>query len=310
MGPQARRTARLLRGSRAFFFSWAGRMSSCRAGSRRDRRWRTMLPVAGKPESSLSGTILDGRYELLEPIGAGGVGEVYRARLLKLDRTVAVKVLHESLVTNANFVERFQREVRAISRMHHPHCVAVLDFGVLESRPYLVLEYLPGRTVTSLLDAGPFPPSRAVWIALQLLDTLSYFHGQNVIHRDLKSENLMLVASGAIRDFLKVLDFGMAKILDKGEDDSQVSQSGLVPGTVSAMAPEQLLQLKPDNRIDIYATGILLFEMIVGRRPFRGSDPAVVAKMQLETAPPRPREILGDGALSSELERIILTALE
>lgn len=266
--------------------------------------------MPGSPKSSLSGTILDGRYELLEPIGAGGVGEVYRARLLKLDRTVAVKVLHESLVTNANFVERFQREVRAISRMHHPHCVAVLDFGVLESRPYVVLEYLPGKTVTSLLDAGPFAPSRAVWIALQLLDTLSYFHGQNVIHRDLKSENLMLVASGAIRDFLKVLDFGMAKILDKGEDDSQVSQSGLVPGTVSAMAPEQLQQLKPDNRIDIYATGILLFEMIIGRRPFRGSDPAVVAKMQLETAPPRPREILGDSGLSSELERIILTALE
>jgi serine/threonine protein kinase len=266
--------------------------------------------VAGKPESSLSGTILDGRYELLEPIGAGGVGEVYRARLLKLDRIVAVKVLHESLVTNANFVERFQREARAISRMHHTHCVAVLDFGVLESRPYLVLEYLPGRTVTSLLDAGPFPPSRAVWIALQLLDTLSYFHGQNVIHRDLKSENLMLVSSGAIRDFLKVLDFGMAKILDKGEDDSQISQSGLVPGTVSAMAPEQLQQLKPDNRIDIYATGILLFEMIVGHRPFRGSDPAVVARMQLETAPPRPRQILGDEGLSEELERIILTALE
>lgn len=263
-----------------------------------------------KPESSLSGTILDGRYELLEPIGAGGVGEVYRARLLKLDRTVAVKVLHESLVTNANFVERFQREARAISRMHHPHCVAVLDFGVLESRPYLVLEYLPGRTVTSLLDAGPFPPARAVWIALQLLDVLSYFHGQNVIHRDLKSENLMLVSSGAIRDFLKVLDFGMAKILDKGEDDSQLSQAGLVPGTVSAMAPEQLQQLKPDNRIDIYATGILLFEMVVGHRPFRGSDPAVVARMQLETAPPRPREILGDAGLSGELERIILTALE
>src|SRR6185436_10784540 len=155
-----------------------------------------------------------------------------------------------------------------------------------------------------------FSPSRAVWIALQLLDVLSYFHGQNVIHRDLKSENLMLVSSGAIRDFLKVLDFGMAKILDKGEDDSQVSQSGLVPGTVSAMAPEQLQQLKPDNRIDIYATGILLFEMIVGHRPFRGSDPAVVARMQLETAPPRPRQILGDSGLSAELERIILTALE
>jgi serine/threonine protein kinase len=266
--------------------------------------------VPGTPESSLTGTVLDGRYELLEPIGAGGVGEVYRARLLKLDRIVAVKVLHESLVTNGTFVDGFQREARAISRMHHPHCVAVLDFGVLESRPYLVLEYLPGKTVTSLLDAGRFPPARAVWIALQLLDTLSYFHGQNVIHRDLKSENLMLVSSGAIKDFLKVLDFGMAKILDVKDDDSQLTKAGLVPGTVSAMAPEQLKQLAPDNRIDIYATGILLFEMIVGRRPFRGPDPAVVAKMQLESPPPRPRELLGEAGLSGELERIILKALE
>jgi len=266
--------------------------------------------VAGTPESSLSGTTLDGRYELLEPIGTGGVGDVYRARLLKLDRVVAVKVLHEALVTNANFVERFERESRAISRMHHPHCVAVLDFGLLESRPYLVLEYIPGQTVTTLLEAGPFAPPRAIGIALQLLDTLSYFHGQNVIHRDLKSENLMLVASGAIRDFLKVLDFGMAKILDSQGDDSQLSQSGLVPGTVSAMAPEQLQQLKPDHRIDIYATGILLFEMIVGRRPFRASDPAVVARMQLESAPPRPRQIVGDAALSADFEGVILRALE
>jgi serine/threonine-protein kinase len=267
--------------------------------------------VGGIPESSLSGRILDDRYELLEPIGAGGVGEVYRARLLKLDRLVAVKVLHENLVTNADFVERFQREARAISRMHHPHCVAVLDFGLLESRPYLVLEYLPGDTVTRLLQGGPFAPPRAINIALQLLDALSYFHDQNVIHRDLKSENVMLVASGGIRDFVKVLDFGMAKILDsEGGDSSQLSQAGLVAGTVSAMAPEQLQQLRPDHRIDLYATGILLYEMIVGRRPFRASDPAVVARMQLESAPIRPRVILGDAGLSSELESVIMRALE
>jgi serine/threonine-protein kinase len=265
--------------------------------------------VAGIPDS-LTGNTLDGRYELLEPIGTGGVGEVYRARLLKLDRLVAVKVLHEALVANADFVERFQREAKAISRMHHPHCVAVLDFGVYQSRPYLVLEYLPGQTVTSLLQNGPFAASRAVGIAAQVLDALSYFHGQYVIHRDLKSENLMLVSSGAIKDFVKVLDFGMAKILDADSADSQLSQRGLVAGTVSAMAPEQIRQLPPDSRIDIYATGILLWEMIVGRRPFRNPDPAVVAKMQLDSLPPRPRQVMGEGALSMELERVILKALE
>jgi serine/threonine-protein kinase len=264
--------------------------------------------VVPRPGSSLIGKTFDGRYELLEPIGAGGLGEVYRARVLTLDRLVAVKVLHEVLVSNAAFVQRFEREARAMSRMHHPHCVGVLDFGMFESRPFLVLEFVPGDTVTRLLEAGPFTPRRAIDVAVQLLDALSYFHSQSVLHCDLKSENVMLVTSGATRDFVKVLDFGMAKILDAGPD-SQISQQGVVGGTLSAMAPEQIRQLRPDRRIDIYATGILLYEMVVGHRPFRSAEQAVVVRMQLEQPPPRPREVLGKTALSAELEQIILKAL-
>ena len=258
----------------------------------------------------LLGRLLDDRYELLEVIGDGGVGMVYRARRVNLERMVAVKVLHESLVDDAGFVGRFRREAAAMSRLYHPHCVGVIDSGVYETRPYLVLEYLPGQTIRQLLAQGPFDPKRAVAIALQLLETLEYFHGHHVIHRDLKSENVMLVESSGTADFVKVLDFGMAKILTGPGADSQLSKIGIVPGTPSAMAPEQIYQLPPDPRIDIYATGILLYEMVVGTRPFTGADMATVVKMQISTPPKPPRQILGERALSIELEQVIMKALE
>jgi eukaryotic-like serine/threonine-protein kinase len=266
--------------------------------------------VSSGLDASLVGKVLDGRYEMLEPIGGGGVGVVYRARRAQLDRTVAVKVLHESLVTDDGFVRRFQREAVAMSRLHHAHCLAVIDFGVYESRPYLVLEYVPGQTVAKLLEEGPFPTARALHVAVQLLETLEYFHHHHVIHRDLKSENVMLVESSGMTDFVKVLDFGMAKIITGSGADSQLSKLGLIPGTPSTMAPEQICQLPPDPRIDIYATGILLYEMIVGRRPFSGVDMATVLKMQVSAPPKPPREIVGEATLSAEFEQVILKALE
>jgi serine/threonine-protein kinase len=266
--------------------------------------------TAQAPEASLVGELLDERYVLLEVLGRGGVGVVYRERHVGLERMVAVKVLHAALVEEAGLVGRFQREAVAMSRLYHPHCVAVIDSGVYEARPYLVLEFLPGETITKLLGNGPFEPRRATHIALQLLETLEYFHGHHVIHRDLKSENVMLVESSGTQDFVKVLDFGMAKILTGPGADSQLSKIGLVPGTPSVMAPEQIYQLPPDPRIDIYATGILLYEMICGRRPFRGADAATVVKMQLAQAPKPPRELLGPDALSPELEQVIIQALE
>ena len=262
------------------------------------------------PPKSLVGTLIDGRYEVLERIASGGVGVVYRARRLKLERMVAIKVLHESLVREPGFVGRFQREAAAMSRLYHPHCVAVTDLGVLEGRPYLVLEYVPGKTLAQLLTEGRFEPARAINVTLQLLETLEYFHQHHIVHRDLKAENVMVVTSSNTKEFVKVLDFGMAKILDGRSGDSQLSKIGLVPGTPSAMAPEQIQQLPPDLRIDIYATGILLYEMVVGHRPFRGTDLAKVVAMQLQTPPTPPREVLGPGVLSNELEAAILKALE
>ena len=266
--------------------------------------------VSPGADSSLVGKVLDDRYEVLEVIGGGGVGVVYSARRLELERMVAVKVLHETLVENAGLVGRFRREAVAMSRLHHPHCIAVIDFGMYEERPYLILEYVPGQTVAKMLEHGPFSASRAVNIALQLLETLEYFHSHHVIHRDLKSENVMLVDSSGTADFVKVLDFGMAKILTGPGADSQLSKIGLVPGTPSAMAPEQIYQLPPDPRIDIYATGILMYEMLIGKRPFGGADMAATIKMQLSEAPKPPRALRGDDALSEELEQVVMRALE
>jgi serine/threonine-protein kinase len=254
--------------------------------------------------------LIDGRYEVLEEIATGGVGVVYRARRVKLERTVAIKVLHETLLLQQGFVKRFQTEAVALSRLDHPHCVAVLDIGFYVGRPYLVLEYVPGQTLAQVLASGRLPPRRAITIALQLLETLEHFHQQHIVHRDLKAENVMLMASGKTADFVKVLDFGMAKILEGRGADSQLSQHGIVPGTPSAMAPEQIQQLPPDPRIDIYATGILLYEMLVGHRPFRGEDHAVVVNMQLTARPTPPREVLGEGVLSPALEAVVLRALE
>jgi eukaryotic-like serine/threonine-protein kinase len=263
------------------------------------------------PQEALVGQVLDDRYRVLACIGAGGVGEVYSARMLKLDRPVAVKVLHERFVANAEFVARFRREVKAISRLHHPHCVAVLDHGLVQSRPYLVLEYLEGQTLARVVrQGGAMAPERAVGIVLQVLDALEYFHGQSVVHRDLKSENIMLVQAGTTREFAKVLDFGMAKLLDQAPGESQLSMRGVVPGTLTAMAPEQIQQLSPDSRIDIYATGILLYELIVGHRPFRAREPKDLARMQLTARPRPPRALLGEAALSAELEQVMLKALE
>jgi eukaryotic-like serine/threonine-protein kinase len=261
-------------------------------------------------EPDLVGHTLDGRYQVLDLIGAGGVGMVYRARAVKLDRTVAVKVLHEALVQNADWVRRFRREVTAMSRLHHPHCVSIVDVGMFRERPYFVMELVPGQTLIRLLrQHGPLAPGRAVGIALALLEALGYLHRHHVIHRDLKSENVMLVDGGG-GDFVKVLDFGMAKILEGPGADSQISKLGSVPGTASAMAPEQIHQLIPDARIDIYATGILLYEMITGGRPFQDPDTARLVRRQLVEPPRPPREIVGADGLSLELELVILKALE
>lgn len=253
--------------------------------------------------------VVDGRYRLLGPLGAGGIGKVFRAERIKIGRTVAIKFLKSDFADDDDHVRRFEREALAMSRIYHPHCVGLIDFGVHEGAPYLVMEYLSGRTLTEEIRRGKLVPRRAVGIMHQLLEALAYLHGRNVIHRDLKSDNVMLVEAQGATDFVKLLDLGMAKLMAGIGADINVSAAGILVGTPSAMSPEQILGKALDERTDIYSAGVLLYHMIVGRKPFLGADISETIKLQLEAAPPSPREILGRRAVSGELEGVINRAL-
>src|SRR5262249_11530271 len=156
--------------------------------------------------------------------------------------------------------------------IYHHHCVSIIDYGMYQDSPYLVMEYVPGRSLSRILRDGPLPPARAVRIVQQVLDTLGYFHRRNVLHRDLKAENILIAGDEDEDDFVKLLDFGMAKLLSGVGADISVSAKGVLIGTPSAMSPEQIRELALDARSDLYSTGVLLYHMLTGRRPFQGDD--------------------------------------
>ena len=253
------------------------------------------------------GQIVDERYKLIERLGGGGMGSVYRAERVTLGRSVAVKFLHPNLGTRPDFVQRFQREAMAMSKLYHVHCAALYDCGVHGGTPYLVLEYIPGRTLAADLQSGPMEPRRAVVIIRQVLEALRYLHRRNIVHRDLKPQNVMLVSSSSGADFVKVLDFGMAKVVAGERRD--ITMQGFIVGTPSVMAPEQIRQKPVDGRTDVYAAGILLYEMVVGHKPFQHPETEKLMHMQLETPPVPPRQLLGPDALDPSIEAAILCAL-
>jgi len=253
------------------------------------------------------GQIVDERYRLIERLGGGGMGSVYRAERITLGRSVAVKFLHPNLGSRPDFVQRFQREAMAMSKLYHVHCAALYDCGVHGGTPYLVLEYIPGRTLAADLQAGPMEPRRAVVIIRQVLEALRYLHRRNIVHRDLKPQNVMLVSSSSGADFVKVLDFGMAKVVAGERRD--ITVQGFIVGTPSVMAPEQIRQKPVDGRTDVYAAGILLYEMVVGHKPFQHPEMEKLMHMQLETPPVPPSRLLGPGALDPTIEAAILRAL-
>jgi serine/threonine protein kinase len=229
-----------------------------------------------------------GPYEIVAPIGAGGMGEVYKARDTRLDRTVAVKVLPAEFASNAQFKVRFEREAKTISQLSHPNICALYDVG----DNYLVMELLDGETLADRLTKGALPPADVFKFGVQIAEALGKAHREGVIHRDLKPGNVMLTKSGA-----KLLDFGLAKSNRVVESDKTVTQEGTIVGTIQYMAPEQLAGEEPDARSDIFALGAVLYEMTTGKRAFEGktrtsvvsaimaSEPRPVAEVQPLTPP-------------------------
>ena len=231
-----------------------------------------------------------GSYELLSLIGAGGMGEVYRARDTRLDRSVAVKVLAPELATDPAFRARFEREAKAISALNHAHICGLYDIGREDETEYLVLELLEGETLAARLERGPLPLRQVLGFGIEIADALEAAHRQGIVHRDLKPANVMITPAGT-----KLLDFGLAKNT-VGAGGQALSQLATAPGTATAqgtiigtlqyMAPEQVQGQPADARTDIFALGALLHEMATGRRAFEATTQASLIAKILETEPP------------------------
>jgi serine/threonine protein kinase len=232
-----------------------------------------------------------GPYEILAPLGAGGMGEVYKARDTRLERTVAVKVLPQGLSSSAEVRQRFEREARTISQLSHPHICALYDVGREGETEYLVMEYLEGETLSDRLAKGPLPLEQTLRYGIEIADALDKAHRQGIVHRDLKPGNVMLTKSG-----VKLLDFGLAKAFAPATPieslttaqtiAKDVTREGTILGTISYMAPEQLEGKETDARTDIFALGCVLYEMATGQKAFSGTTQASLIGAILHTEPP------------------------
>jgi serine/threonine-protein kinase len=259
-----------------------------------------MDPVASSdtslaPAAGLSaGTVVAGRYRVERLLGSGGMGSVYRAEHVHMRKTVALKVLHPEYASNPEVVARFEREAIAAARIEHPNVVAASDFGKLDDGSfYLVLEFIDGQSLRSLLAQGPISTARALEITRQTALALSAAHAAQIVHRDLKPDNVMLLSDPGGTERIKVLDFGIARVsgANPTADATHLTRVGVVIGTVAYMSPEQATGQAVDGRSDLYSLGVMLYEMISGRQPFEAELPSqVLARQLVEPPPPLPSD--------------------
>ncbi len=269
------------------------RMKKCPTCSKQYEDTNTLCLADGavlqRTDDPLLGQVLAGKYRIEEKIDEGGMGAVYRATHILMEKTVAIKVLHPALAADDNIVARFTREAKAASRISHPHALTVTDFGESENGVvFLVMEYLRGRTLKDVVRSeGHLPLSRAVEIIRQVCGALDAAHAEGVVHRDLKSDNIMLEETQG-GDWAKVLDFGIAKITEKvGAQDPGLTAPNLIIGTPQYMSPEQCSQASEiDSRSDTYSLGVILYEMLAGHVPFTGDSPTAIMMQHLQDAPP------------------------
>lgn len=240
-------------------------------------------------------------YEVTGVIGRGGMATVYKARQLSMNRTVALKVLPRQFVDDETYIQRFNREVKIVSQLEHRNIVPVYDYGEYERQPFIAMRYMPDGSLDQLLRDGPIPVDKVLDIIRQIAPALDYAHNKHVLHRDLKPSNVLLDDGGGAY----LTDFGIARILGEASG-STITTQGVV-GTPSYMSPEQAQGHSLDGRSDVYSLGIMLFEMLTGRRPFESDTAYGVAVMQVTTPPPSPRAM--NPTLSPVVEQVIYKAL-
>src|SRR5512146_2807891 len=249
--------------------------------------------------------VIAGRYRLEARIGEGGMGIVYRARHVLIDRVVAVKLIRPDLRGETHLRAWMLREARAANRVDHAHIIDIHDIGETEEGElYLVMEYLVGTALSAELARGPMPLSRGVDILEQMCAALGRAHDLGVVHRDLKSDNILLSTKGGRKDFVKILDFGLAHLAM----DPRLAPKGAVFGTPEYMAPEQARGEEAGPPSDLYALGVLFFEMLTGQLPFRSNDRDTLLEMQRSAPPPKPSAIKPDTVPAAEA--VVLKLLE
>jgi serine/threonine-protein kinase len=290
--------------------------AQCRADIADDARFCPFCGASANggtpvPQDPYLGTVVNGKFHVEALIGQGGMGKVYRARHLTLERPVVLKILHRGFSADPAVAQRFHREAKAASRLNHPNSIAVLDFGQAEDGTlFMAMEYLQGKDLARVIAEGhPLPVGRIVRIGAQILSALAEAHALGIIHRDLKPENVMIEPRRNQPDHVKVLDFGIAKITESGAGETRLTQAGLVCGTPEYMSPEQASGKELDARSDLYSVGVILYQMATGLLPFESDTPVGFLTKHLSEPPPPPSRRRPGVAVAPALEALIMRAL-
>jgi serine/threonine protein kinase len=267
-------------------------------------------PAAPSTEDPLLGRVLSERYRILKKLGEGGMGVVYLAEHVVIEKKIALKVLFPDLTRRADLVQRFMQEAKSASRIGHENVIDITDFGQSpEGYVFIAMEYLSGQDLGQVLKAsGRMPWARAQPIVLQIAKALRAAHERGIIHRDMKPENIFVLPRDDGREFVKVLDFGIAKVMGLEEDVPRLTRTGMIFGTPEYMSPEQAQGQQVDHRVDIYAVGCIMFHMLTGRVPFKAdSFMGILSKHMIETPEP-PRSL--EPTIDPAVEAVILKAME
>lgn len=269
----------------------------------------TLKPA--QSEENLVGQMID-KYRIESLIGAGGMGVVYQARHEMMDRRVAIKMLKREFAEDDSSVKRFQQEARAASLLNHANIITIYDFGIsADHQPYIVMEFLDGKPLVDILkEEGPLDPERCLKIFAQVADALNHAHHHGIVHRDLKPSNIIIVANEVSLEFVKVVDFGLAKLMPwSGKESQHLTKTGEVFGSPIYMSPEQCMGRQLEGRSDIYSMAVTMYEVLTGHPPFKGQNSVQTATQHIQNLPPTFNDIAPGNGIPPALEAVVMQAL-